>query len=49
MALVPEKRHVIYVAGFSTRELLGQYLDVVSTGRYLLPPDPRSIRGASRS
>lgn len=27
----------VYVAGFSSRQLAGQYLDVVSTGRYLLP------------
>jgi hypothetical protein len=30
----------ICVAGFSARELPGQYLDVVSTGRYLLLPYP---------
>jgi hypothetical protein len=30
----------IYVAGFSARQLPGQYLDVVSTGRYLLLPYP---------
>ncbi len=28
------------VAGFSSRQLPGQYLDVVSTGRYLLLPYP---------
>jgi hypothetical protein len=30
----------VYVAGFSSRQLAGQYLDVVSTGRYLLLPYP---------
>jgi subtilisin family serine protease len=30
----------VYVAGFSSRQLTGQYLDVVSTGRYLLLPYP---------
>ena len=30
----------VYVTGFSSRELSGQYLDVVSTGRYLLLPYP---------
>jgi subtilisin family serine protease len=30
----------VYVAGFSSRQLPGQYLDVVSTGRYLLLPYP---------
>jgi len=30
----------IYIAGFSSREKTGQYLDVVSTGRYLLLPYP---------
>jgi Subtilase family len=30
----------IYVAGFSARQLTGQFLDVVSTGRYLLLPYP---------
>ena len=30
----------IYVAGFSSRQKPGQYLDVVSTGRYLLLPYP---------
>src|SRR4030095_7528418 len=28
----------IYIAGFSSRQKAGQYLDVVSTGRYLLLP-----------
>jgi subtilisin family serine protease len=30
----------VYVAGFSARQKAGQYLDVVSTGRYLLLPYP---------
>ena len=30
----------VYVAGFSSRQLTGQYLDIVSTGRYLLLPYP---------
>ena len=30
----------VYVTGFSSRQLTGQYLDVVSTGRYLLLPYP---------
>jgi subtilisin family serine protease len=30
----------VYIAGFSARQKLGQYLDVVSTGRYLLLPYP---------
>jgi hypothetical protein len=30
----------VYVAGFSSRQLTGQYLDVVSTGRHLLLPYP---------
>ncbi len=30
----------IYVTGFSSRQLSGQYLDVVSAGRYLLLPYP---------
>ena len=30
----------IYIAGFSSRQKAGQYLDVVSTGRYLLLPYP---------
>jgi subtilisin family serine protease len=30
----------VYVAGFSSRQRPGQYLDVVSTGRYLLLPYP---------
>src|SRR5215211_785202 len=30
----------VYVAGFSSRQKPGQYLDVVSTGRYLLLPYP---------
>jgi hypothetical protein len=30
----------VYAAGFSSRQLAGQYLDVVSTGRYLLLPYP---------
>jgi hypothetical protein len=30
----------VYVAGFSSRQKAGQYLDVVSTGRYLLLPYP---------
>jgi hypothetical protein len=30
----------VYVAGFSARQRAGQYLDVVSTGRYLLLPYP---------
>ncbi len=30
----------VYIAGFSSRQLAGQYLDVVSTGRYLLLPYP---------
>jgi hypothetical protein len=39
---VPEKdvAHQVYVAGFSSRQKAGQYLDVVSTGRYLLLPYP---------
>lgn len=38
---VPEKdREQIYIAGFSARQKAGQYLDVVSTGRYLLLPYP---------
>ncbi|HXF61145.1 MAG TPA: S8 family serine peptidase, partial [Caldilineaceae bacterium] len=39
---VPEPKGVeeIYVAGFSSRQLAGQYLDIVSTGRYLLLPYP---------
>jgi hypothetical protein len=30
----------VYIAGFSSRQKPGQYLDVVSTGRYLLLPYP---------
>jgi subtilisin family serine protease len=30
----------VYVAGFSSRQPAGQYLDMVSTGRYLLLPYP---------
>jgi hypothetical protein len=30
----------VYVAGFSSRQRPGQYLDIVSTGRYLLLPYP---------
>ncbi|GLZ34602.1 subtilisin E [Lentzea sp. NBRC 105346] len=30
----------VYIAGFSSRQKTGQYLDVVSTGRYLLLPYP---------
>jgi hypothetical protein len=30
----------VYIAGFSSRQKAGQYLDVVSTGRYLLLPYP---------
>jgi Subtilase family len=30
----------VYVAGFSSRQRAGQYLDLVSTGRYLLLPYP---------
>jgi subtilisin family serine protease len=30
----------VYVAGFSSRQKAGQYLDVVSTGRYVLLPYP---------
>ncbi|MGI8703210.1 MAG: S8 family peptidase, partial [Candidatus Limnocylindrales bacterium] len=30
----------VYMAGFSSRQKAGQYLDVVSTGRYLLLPYP---------
>ena len=30
----------VYIVGFSSRELSGQYLDVVSTGRFLLLPYP---------
>ena len=41
MASLPENdMSQIYVVGFSARELPGQYLDVVSTGRYLLRPYP---------
>jgi subtilisin family serine protease len=37
---VPEGIDEVYIAGFSAREKAGQYLDVVSTGRYLLLPYP---------
>jgi Subtilase family len=37
---VPERSSEVYVAGFSSRQKAGQYLDVVSTGRYLLLPYP---------
>jgi hypothetical protein len=41
MASVPENdMSQICVVGFSARELPGQYLDVVPTGRYLLLPSP---------
>ena len=41
MASVPENEmSQICVAGFSAREVPGQYLDVVSTGHYLLLPYP---------
>jgi subtilisin family serine protease len=30
----------VYIAGFSSRQRAGQYLDVTSTGRYLLLPYP---------
>ena len=41
MAPVPQNEmSQIYLAGVSARELPGQYLDVVSTGRYLLLPYP---------
>jgi subtilisin family serine protease len=37
---VPERHGEIYMAGFSSRQKAGQYLDVVSAGRYLLLPYP---------
>ena len=38
---VPETgRREVYIAGFSSRQKAGQYLDVVPTGRYLLLPYP---------
>jgi subtilisin family serine protease len=37
---VPERIDQVYVAGFSSRQKAGQYLDVVSTGRFLLLPYP---------
>jgi hypothetical protein len=33
----------VYITGFSSRQRAGQYLDVVSTGRYLLLPYPCAI------
>lgn len=33
----------VYIAGFSSRQRPGQYLDVISTGRYLLLPYPCAI------
>jgi subtilisin family serine protease len=38
---VPERDiNQVYIVGFSSRQKAGQYLDVVSTGRYLLLPYP---------
>lgn len=37
---VPEGIDEVFVVNFSSRQLTGQYLDVVSTGRFLLLPYP---------